>query len=161
MSRTPEPESEDDLLNPGAVETPTIEKMDVDQDSRPISDSPATTPTLDQVTPPLGPSSTKRGSNNKATPAPKAKPAPPQLIPDLPVATEKALKTFEELTANHYQYGTLGRSQEELESMTCDCTWDGGALHLNFEQSTYIYWYLCYLLSPLTMIRIFHTCCTN
>lgn len=51
----------------------------------------------------------------------------PQLIGDLPVARAAALATFEELSANHYQYGTLGRSREALEGMICDCQYQHGA----------------------------------
>lgn len=50
----------------------------------------------------------------------------PQLIGDLPVAQEEALSTFVELQGNHYQYNTLGRSREALESMTCDCQYEHG-----------------------------------
>ena len=50
----------------------------------------------------------------------------PQLIGDLPVAQEEALRTFIELQGNHYQYNTLGRSREALESMTCDCQYEHG-----------------------------------
>ena len=50
----------------------------------------------------------------------------PQLIGHLPKAEGEALRTFEQLESNHYQYGTLGRSREALESMTCDCQYDHG-----------------------------------
>jgi hypothetical protein len=49
----------------------------------------------------------------------------PQLIGDLPIAREEALKTFIEIQENHYQYSTLGRSREALESMTCECPPNG------------------------------------
>ena len=60
--------------------------------------------------------------------APDAKPVRkgPQLIGDLPRADVEELRTFVELTGNHYQYGTLGRSREALESMTCDCQYEHG-----------------------------------
>jgi [histone H3]-lysine36 N-trimethyltransferase len=60
--------------------------------------------------------------------APDVKPVRkgPQLIGDLPRAEEEALRTFIELPSNHYQYGTLGRSREALESMTCDCQYEHG-----------------------------------
>ncbi|KAF8889066.1 hypothetical protein BD779DRAFT_1439557, partial [Infundibulicybe gibba] len=45
----------------------------------------------------------------------------PQLIGDLPKAREEALSTFNEIVDNCYQYKTLGRSREMMESMTCDC----------------------------------------
>ncbi|KAJ3528888.1 hypothetical protein NM688_g7933 [Phlebia brevispora] len=50
----------------------------------------------------------------------------PQLIGDLPRAEENAMKTFIEIEGNHYQYQTLGRSREALESMTCDCQYEHG-----------------------------------
>ncbi|TFK48255.1 hypothetical protein OE88DRAFT_1762721 [Heliocybe sulcata] len=58
----------------------------------------------------------------------EVKPIPqgPQLIGDLPVAEEQARATFEEIPDNHYQYNTLGRSREALESMTCDCQYEHG-----------------------------------
>lgn len=49
----------------------------------------------------------------------------PQLIGHLSVATEEAMRTFVEIQENHYQYSTLGRSREALESMTCECPSDG------------------------------------
>lgn len=60
--------------------------------------------------------------------AKKGKPEP-QLIGDLPRAEKAALKTFVEIQENHYQYGTLGRSREALESMTCDCQYEPGQFH--------------------------------
>ncbi|EIN05933.1 hypothetical protein PUNSTDRAFT_54761 [Punctularia strigosozonata HHB-11173 SS5] len=68
-------------------------------------------------------SSTPGASSSRRQQQPQARPGP-QLIGDLPVATEAAMATFEELKANHYQYGTLGRSREALEGMTCDCQYD-------------------------------------
>ncbi|KAI0632959.1 hypothetical protein C8Q77DRAFT_857945 [Trametes polyzona] len=58
----------------------------------------------------------------------KSKPpkAPVQLIGHLPRAEEEAMKTFTEIPENHYQYGTLGKSREALESMTCDCQYEHG-----------------------------------
>ena len=50
----------------------------------------------------------------------------PQLIGDLPIANEEALQTFTQIPENHYQYSTLGRSREALESMTCDCQYEHG-----------------------------------
>lgn len=62
------------------------------------------------------------GSKHKTK---KAK-AEVQLIGDLPRAEEEAMKVFVEIEGCHYQYGTLGRSREALESMTCDCQYDHG-----------------------------------
>jgi len=49
-----------------------------------------------------------------------------QFIGDLPVARQEALASFTEIHDNNYQYKTLGRSRELLESMTCDCTYEHG-----------------------------------
>jgi histone-lysine N-methyltransferase SETD2 len=56
----------------------------------------------------------------------KSAPEGPQLIADLPRAESDALATFTEIEVNHYQYGTLGRSREALESMLCDCQYEHG-----------------------------------
>ncbi|KAG1728308.1 hypothetical protein EDD22DRAFT_766334, partial [Suillus occidentalis] len=56
----------------------------------------------------------------------KPKTTGPQLIGDLPRAEAAAHATFVQIPDNHYQYGTLGRSREEGESMTCDCQYEHG-----------------------------------
>ena len=63
--------------------------------------------------------STPTGSKS-ATPAPKAG---PQLIGNLPRAEDDALRTFEQIGDNWYQYNTLGRSPTvEVRSMrSCGC----------------------------------------
>jgi hypothetical protein len=48
-----------------------------------------------------------------------------QLIGNLPIAREEAIRTFIEIQENQYQYSTLGRSREALESMTCECPPNG------------------------------------
>ncbi|PFH46282.1 hypothetical protein AMATHDRAFT_8013 [Amanita thiersii Skay4041] len=50
----------------------------------------------------------------------------PQLIGDLPVARHEARSTFNEISDNIYQYKTLGRYKELLESMNCDCVYEHG-----------------------------------
>lgn len=85
----------------------------------------------ESVDPKLEPSDTKRELDSPMpttppVPPPRPKPAGPQLIDDLPVATEAALATFTELPNNHYQYNTLGRSREAMEGMTCDCEYVHG-----------------------------------
>ncbi|KAF8804407.1 hypothetical protein BYT27DRAFT_7107098 [Phlegmacium glaucopus] len=59
-------------------------------------------------------------------PARKAASAPIQFISDLPVARESALGTFNEIFDNNYQFKSLGRSREILESMSCDCVYEHG-----------------------------------
>jgi histone-lysine N-methyltransferase SETD2 len=107
------------------------------------SGSPSQSPTLDvpqkshlSPTPTPPPQSahddlSTNGTTSKAsTPSfkPPKKPVvvAPQLIGDLPVAREDALRSFNEIPDNNYQYKTLGRSRELLESMTCDCTYEHG-----------------------------------
>ncbi|KAG1732683.1 uncharacterized protein EDB91DRAFT_1302092 [Suillus paluster] len=79
-----------------------------------------TKPSKPEPSPPL-----KRESSESAVNV-KPKPAGPQLIGDLPRAEAAAHATFVEIPDNHYQYGTLGRSREEGESMTCDCQYEHG-----------------------------------
>ncbi|KAJ3572195.1 hypothetical protein NP233_g3246 [Leucocoprinus birnbaumii] len=71
------------------------------------------------------------GTTSKASTPPLRQPkklanVAPQLIGDLPIAREAALASFNEIRDNNYQYKTLGRSRELLESMTCDCTYEHG-----------------------------------
>lgn len=81
------------------------------------------------------PTKTKPSRSTSASASPKPEsttPTPrkplkkgPQLIDSLPIAREAAMKTFIEIQENHYQYSTLGRSREALESMTCECPPNG------------------------------------
>lgn len=87
-------------------------------------------------------------SSSKAkpeTPVPSGKSKPgPKLIGDLPRAEEAAMKTFEALEDNHYQYSTLGRSREVLEGMACDCQFVPGEflrMPLLFHVVRYFYEY--------------------
>lgn len=57
---------------------------------------------------------------------PRKAAAPIQLIGDLPIARQEALASFHEIHDNNYQFKSLGRSREILESMTCDCTYEHG-----------------------------------
>jgi hypothetical protein len=130
---------------------PTTTAMDIDikpeYDVKPERDaSPSQSPTLVAdistqklnnmscyTTPP--PSSITDGTISKSSTPPilpsskhsrKATPAAVQIITDLPVARESALGTFNEISGNNYQFKSLGRSREILESMTCDCTYEHG-----------------------------------
>ena len=95
----------EDSMEPGTSRSASVEY----KDDSPLQSTPAATP---------APSTKSKGK-------PKA---PVQLIGHLPVATEDAMKTFVEIAENHYQYGTLGRSREAGESMTCDCQYEHGQL---------------------------------
>lgn len=74
--------------------------------------------------PPLTPLHTPSAANSKKLPT-----SGPQLIGDLPLARNEALASFREISENNYQYKTLGRSREALESMTCDCSYEHGVDH--------------------------------
>ncbi|KAH7907254.1 hypothetical protein BJ138DRAFT_522413 [Hygrophoropsis aurantiaca] len=110
--------------------TPPVVVQPQDEDDKP-EDFDATA-SVDSASTKQDPSPTsKHGSSESNTPAPtsapsKPRPAGPQLIGDLPRAETEALATFVQMPANHYQYGTLGRSREALESMTCDCQFEPG-----------------------------------
>ncbi|KAF8549008.1 hypothetical protein OG21DRAFT_1500664 [Imleria badia] len=99
---------------------PKLEDLD---DVKPPPETPSV------KTEPSPPPLIKREKSESSTPAPangRPRRAGPQLIGDLPLAEEAARATFTELPANHYQYNTLGRSREALESMTCDCVYEHG-----------------------------------
>lgn len=80
-----------------------------------VSQSPAGDSTRPSRTPPTG-------SKAKI----KVEKPGPQLIGHLPRAEDTAMASFTEIPENHYQYGTLGRSREAGESMTCDCQYEHG-----------------------------------
>lgn len=91
--------------------------------------SPPETPSVKTELSPPPPPPLKREKSESSTPAPangRSKRAGPQLIGNLPLAEKEARATFIELPENHYQYNTLGRSREALESMTCDCVYEHG-----------------------------------
>lgn len=99
---------------------PKLEDLD---DVKPPPETPSV------KTEPSPPPLLKCEKSESSTPAPangKPRRAGPQLIGDLPRAEEGARATFFELPGNHYQYNTLGRSREALESMTCDCVYEHG-----------------------------------
>lgn len=127
----------------------TTTAMDIDfnleYDVKPERDaSPSQSPTLvaDISTQKLNmscyttpPSSMTDGTTSKSSTPPilpsskqprKAAPAAIQIISNLPVARDSALGTFNEIFGNNYQFKSLGRSREILESMTCDCTYEHG-----------------------------------
>lgn len=85
---------------------------------------------------PTTPPSVADGTTSKSSTPPlagqsrsgkKGSSVPVQLIGDLPVAREEALRSFSEIPDNNYQYKSLGLSREILESMTCDCTYEHGS----------------------------------
>ncbi|KAK2465154.1 hypothetical protein APHAL10511_002846 [Amanita phalloides] len=126
--------------------TPTTASMNVDMKLEPRM-SPSQSPTLAETSiekmkfsrTPTPASSTTNGTKSETpTPPPqyhsafssgnlkKAATATVQMIGQLPVARDEALRTFCEISGNNYQYKTLGRCKELSESMTCDCTYDHG-----------------------------------
>lgn len=97
---------------------PSLSSTSSSSSSSSSSSTPHTKPNSRKRTPPP--------SSSSANLSKKPKKPEPQLIGDLPRAEEAALKSFVEIEGNHYQYGTLGRSREALESMTCDCQYEHG-----------------------------------
>lgn len=72
--------------------------------------------------------STPNGTVKRARGRSRAKtesPAP-TLVPDLPLAWDEALETFETLDRCVYERKDLGLSREQDEMMVCDCTYDPG-----------------------------------
>lgn len=112
-------DGEDEVSTPMPVD-------DVSDDDREGSSSRSPMPTKEESTP--APRSPKKGKAGAQTNG-NAKPGP-QLVGHLPRADDDARRTFEELPGNHYQYSTLGRSREALESMTCDCQFVPGLFSL-------------------------------
>lgn len=111
----------DDLLPGSPSQSPTLEVV---QKSK-LSPTPTPPPesTLDAQC-------TDDSASKASTPSLKPPKKPVlnvlQLIGDLPVARNEALKSFNEISDNNYQYKTLGRSRELMESMTCDCSYEHG-----------------------------------
>lgn len=83
-------------------------------------------PPTDTKSSKLEPSPPPKRESSESVASVKPKVTGPQLVGELPRAEATALATFEEIPDNHYQYGTLGRSREEGESMTCDCQYEHG-----------------------------------
>ncbi|KAJ3515007.1 hypothetical protein NLJ89_g2034 [Agrocybe chaxingu] len=117
----PDVKLQDDTL-PSPSQSPTLV---ADVSGQIFKTSPSPTP----------PTTTDDGSTSKSSTPPlaapgrgsrKAAPPPVQLIGDLPVAREAALKEFTEILDNNYQYKSLGRSREVFESMSCDCNYKHG-----------------------------------
>lgn len=114
------------MASPPHIREEDVSTMSLDDRSRRPSplvvasaSSSSATPLRDDSPPPPSVSETptagtpvRKTANGKVS---------PQLIGHFPTAEEEARKTFHELADNVYQYGTLGRSREALESMTCDC----------------------------------------
>ncbi|KAF8630263.1 hypothetical protein AX17_005449 [Amanita inopinata Kibby_2008] len=136
----------EDSFSAPSLSTPSTTAMDVDLKVEPHM-SPSQSPTLadvsdEKVKSPPTPSRTSARTNGTKfeTPSPlpplqftqpssnlrKSSSVVPRLMSDLPVARAEALSTFNEISENNYQYKTLGRYKELLESMTCDCTYEHG-----------------------------------
>ncbi|ESK96718.1 histone-lysine n-methyltransferase [Moniliophthora roreri MCA 2997] len=140
----PEPDLPLDLCLPPSTAKPMSVKQESPSASRshspsipdvkpPVKEEDYGSPMLDDTTPASGSSS--KGPSPPATTAAgssssrKAAASAPQLIGHLPVAREEALASFTEMPDNWYQYKSLGRSRELLESMTCECLFDPDSDH--------------------------------
>jgi histone-lysine N-methyltransferase SETD2 len=111
----------DDLLPGSPSQSPTLEVV------QKLKLSPTPTPPPEST---LDGQSTDETTSKASTPSLKPPKKPVlnvlQLISGLPVARDEALKSFNEIPDNNYQYKTLGRSRELMESMTCDCSYEHG-----------------------------------
>jgi hypothetical protein len=116
-----------DDVRPSPHPSDDVEMENVHQFPPKISFSPKTEDSLPTKSEPSRSTSASASPKpESATPAPRKPPKKgPQLIGELPIAREEAMKTFIEIQENQYQYSTLGRSREALESMTCECPPDG------------------------------------
>ncbi|KAG0146074.1 hypothetical protein CROQUDRAFT_44884 [Cronartium quercuum f. sp. fusiforme G11] len=75
------------------------------------------------------PSSVRRRGRKPKTQDKQTKKSPSpdvQLILDLREVTAQAVKTFEVLDKNWYQYKNLGKTKAPEDSMICDCSWSPG-----------------------------------
>lgn len=59
---------------------------------------------------------------------------PPQLVDDLPVVNDAALRTFEEIGACQYQSSRMGRTRGQ-DDPSCECTLRRGAAYACTEES--------------------------
>ncbi|SJL11215.1 related to Histone-lysine N-methyltransferase, H3 lysine-36 specific [Armillaria ostoyae] len=94
-----------------------------------MTDSAPSMSASTSATPPPDSATSSKMSTPPPSSTPKSKkppPSAPQLIGHLPVARDEALSSFTEMADNWYQYKSLGRSRELLESMNCDCTYEHG-----------------------------------
>jgi hypothetical protein len=122
-----------DDVRPSPDPSYDVEADNEDRFPQKIPFSPKTEDSLPTKTEP------SRSTSASTSPKPESATSPssrkplkkgPQLIGDLPIGREEAMKTFVEIQENHYQYSTLGRSREALESMMCECPPNGsGEFH--------------------------------
>ncbi|KAI0287878.1 hypothetical protein BC826DRAFT_1041913 [Russula brevipes] len=112
-----------DDVRPSPAPSDDVKMEDEDQIPKNEKHSPNVGDPLPTKSEPSTSTSPSTSPKPESTPPASKKPLKkgPQLIGNLPVATEEAMKTFLEIRENHYQYSTLGRSREALESMTCEC----------------------------------------
>jgi [histone H3]-lysine36 N-trimethyltransferase len=116
---TTPPDSDVKLEPTSTTLTPSLQNLNIKMG--------VTTPKLDDGCLRPSPPDSKRDSSN-SPPASDTKLVRKGalLIGELPRAETEARQTFTEIFDNQYQYGTLGRSREALESMTCDCQYEHG-----------------------------------
>ena len=113
--------SDEGQPSPTPTDDAKMEEEDPTPQYMPRSPSPDDPPPTKSQ--PSASTSSSTSPKPESTPPAQRKPLKngPQIIAHLPTATEEAMRTFVEIQENHYQYSTLGRSREALESMTCEC----------------------------------------
>jgi histone-lysine N-methyltransferase SETD2 len=148
MSLSPSLKEEPPSLSPSATAPAAGVKSEEDglviKDEQPTSFPVSPDETLRDFPPPkledsVSPKHSESSESSTPPPVsgkrkPKVESTGPQLIGHLPKSEKQARATFIEITENHYQYGTLGRSREALESMLCDCQYEHGTFFfVNFR----------------------------
>ena len=128
--------SDEGQPSPTPIDDTKMEEEDPTPTHMPRSPSPDDPPpTKSQPSASTSPSISPKP---ESTPPAQRKPLKkgPQLIAHLPTAREAAMKTFVQIQENHYQYSTLGRSREALESMTCECPPSGSGESHHISRSS-------------------------
>jgi hypothetical protein len=129
-----------ELLGASPSQSPTLNDNEMSSQKFKFSPTPTPPPSTTNGTTSIAPSPSPTPLHTpSATNSKKLQSSGPQLIGNLPVARSEALASFKEILENNYQYKTLGRSREALESMTCDCSYDHGQfLSVFVEQTSFV-----------------------
>src|SRR6266850_127462 len=119
---------------PSPVPSDYVKMEEEDPMPKQMEHSPISEDPLPTKSDPSASTSPSTSPKPESTPPTQRKPLKkgPQLIGHLSIAREEAMRTFVEMQENQYQYSTLGRSREALESMTCECPPDGSGEYTTF-----------------------------
>jgi hypothetical protein len=121
--------NEDAYWGPPKASDPSFPAASDDADIKPPKAERSPSPTAS--TPPpasLPPAASRKAAAKAAKKEGKAEPVPIPLISHLPEAGAEAQETFIKLEGNHHQYKSIGRSNQDEDSMICDCSYKHGQL---------------------------------